>query len=113
MKFNQYRKLGRFGADVAPIGLGAMSFTNFYGSCDDNQAHDVLTAALDLDLKHIDTSNVYGAGKSEDRIGKFLSKEELSLKEMLRVKNHNAKIKKHLKYFFIKFYLRFFKNNAN
>ena len=75
MKFNQYRKLGRFGADVAPIGIGAMSFTNFYGSCDDNQAHDVLTAALDLDLKHIDTSNVYGAGKSEERIGKFLSKQ--------------------------------------
>ena len=35
MKFNKYRKLGRFGADVAPIGLGAMSFTNFYGSCND------------------------------------------------------------------------------
>ena len=29
MKYNRFRKLGKFGADVAPIGIGAMSFTNF------------------------------------------------------------------------------------
>lgn len=75
MKFNKYRKLGRYGAEVAPVGIGAMSFTNFYGPCNDDQAHDVLTKALDLDLKHVDTSNVYGAGKSEERIGEFLSKQ--------------------------------------
>ena len=31
MKYNTLRKLGKFGAEVAPIGIGAMSFTNFYG----------------------------------------------------------------------------------
>jgi aryl-alcohol dehydrogenase-like predicted oxidoreductase len=75
MKYNKLRKLGKFGAQVAPIGIGAMSFTNFYGPCNDNQANDVLTAALDMNLKHIDTSNVYGAGKSEERIGEFLLKQ--------------------------------------
>ena len=75
MKYSKYRNLGKYGAEVAPIGIGAMSFTNFYGPCDDNQANAILTAALDMDLKHIDTSNVYGAGKSEERIGDFLSKQ--------------------------------------
>jgi len=75
MKYSKYRKLGKFGSEVAPVGIGAMSFTNFYGPCDDSQANDILTAALDMDLKHIDTSNVYGAGKSEERIGDFLSKQ--------------------------------------
>ena len=75
MKHSKYRKLGKFGAEVAPVGIGAMSFTNFYGPCNDRQANDILTAALDMDLKHIDTSNVYGSGKSEERIGEFLSKQ--------------------------------------
>src|SRR5210317_2511311 len=75
MKHSKYRKLGKFGAEVAPVGIGAMSFTNFYGPCNDSQANDILTAALDMDLKPIDTSNVYGAGKSEERIGEFLSKQ--------------------------------------
>ena len=75
MKHNKYRKLGKNGAEVAPIGIGAMSFTNFYGPCNDKQADEVLTAALDLNLKHIDTSNIYGMGKSEERIGEFLSKQ--------------------------------------
>jgi len=75
MKYKKYRKLGKHGAEVAPVGIGAMSFTNFYGPCNDNQASNVLTTALDMDLKHIDTSNVYGAGKSEERIGAFLSKQ--------------------------------------
>ena len=46
MKYNTLRKLGKFGAKVAPIGIGAMSFTNFYGPCNDAQANDVLIAAF-------------------------------------------------------------------
>ena len=75
MKYNKFRKLGKNGEEVAPVGIGAMSFTNFYGPCNDDQANEVLTAALDLNLRHIDTSNIYGMGKSEERIGKFLSKQ--------------------------------------
>ena len=75
MKYNRYRKLGKYGEDVSPVGIGAMSFTNFYGPCNDSQAKHILNAALDMNLNHIDTSNVYGAGKSEERIGDFLSKQ--------------------------------------
>ena len=47
MKFNNLRKIGKLGPEVTPVGLGAMSFTNFYGPCNDEQAHNVLKLALD------------------------------------------------------------------
>ena len=75
MKSNTARKIGKLGPKVTPVGIGAMSFTNFYGPCDYDQAHNVLNAAIDLGLNHIDTSNVYGMGTSEERIGSFLKKQ--------------------------------------
>ena len=75
MKYNQNRKLGKTGPDICPIGFGAMSLTNFYGPCNDMQADKILNKVLDLGINHIDTSNVYGAGTSESRIGEFLAKQ--------------------------------------
>lgn len=67
--------LGQHGPRIASVGYGAMSLTNFYGPCDEEQAHNVLTACVDLGIDHIDTSNAYGAGTSENRIGAFLAKQ--------------------------------------
>ena len=72
---SQIRQIGQDETKLASVGIGAMSFTNFYGPCDDDQADAILTAALDLGLNHIDTSNVYGMGVSEQRIGSFLAKQ--------------------------------------
>jgi len=69
------RQIGKNGAKVAAVGFGAMSFTNFYGPCSDEQADAVLNAAIDLGIDHLDTSNVYGMGTSESRIGAFLAKQ--------------------------------------
>jgi aryl-alcohol dehydrogenase-like predicted oxidoreductase len=55
------RKLGKYGAEVSPIGVGAMSFSNFYGPTNEKESHQILTEALDQDISHIDTANVYGA----------------------------------------------------
>lgn len=71
----QTRQIGSDGRQVASVGIGAMSFSNFYGPCDDRQAEVILGAAMDLGLDHIDTSNVYGMGVSEQRIGSFLAKQ--------------------------------------
>ena len=73
MKYNKYRKLGNTSKEIFPIGLGAMSFTDFYGNCEEYQAAEVLNTCLDLGVNHIDTANVYGMGLSEERIGNFLS----------------------------------------
>ena len=75
MKYDKVRKLGTKGANICPIGFGAMSLTNFYGPCNDMQADKILNKVLDLGINHIDTSNVYGGGTSESRIGEFLAKQ--------------------------------------
>ena len=69
----QKRKLGNSSTVVSAIGIGAMSLTNFYGPIDKEQSHAILKKALDLGINHLDTSNMYGNGLSEERIGSFLT----------------------------------------
>ena len=69
----QKRQLGAAGPLVSAVGLGAMSFTDFYGPVSEAQSHEVLAAALELGIDHLDTSNVYGMGLSERAIGSFLA----------------------------------------
>ncbi|MGK0258283.1 MAG: aryl-alcohol dehydrogenase-like predicted oxidoreductase [Candidatus Azotimanducaceae bacterium] len=71
----KYRTLGQLATPISAIGYGAMSFSDFYGPTDDEKSHAILTRCLDLGITHIDTSNVYGAGISEARIGSFLAKQ--------------------------------------
>lgn len=68
------RKLGRNGPSVSAVGYGAMSFTNFYGPATDDGSMRVLDACVDLGITHIDTSNVYGMGRSETVIGDWLKR---------------------------------------
>jgi len=69
------RKLGKYGVEVSPIGIGAMSFSNFYGPTNEEESHKILVEALNQGISHIDTANVYGAGASEAAIGSFLAKQ--------------------------------------
>lgn len=71
----EQRQLGAHGPKISAIGIGAMSFSNFYGATDETQSHAILAAALDEGVTHIDTANVYGMGQSETAIGTFLAKQ--------------------------------------
>ena len=68
----QIRKLGAAGPEVSAIGVGAMSFADFYGPTTEENSFAVLDAALELGVTHIDTANVYGGGRSETTIGTYL-----------------------------------------
>lgn len=68
------RKLGQNGPTVSVLGYGAMSFTNFYGPATDEGSMTVLDACVELGITHIDTSNVYGMGRSETVIGDWLKR---------------------------------------
>ncbi len=68
------RELGKGGPTVSVIGYGAMSFTDFYGPAADEGSMQVLDACLEVGINHIDTSNVYGMGRSETVIGDWLRK---------------------------------------
>lgn len=66
------RLLGKHGRAIHPIGIGAMSFSNFYGTTNKAESHAILDAAMAAGITHIDTANVYGMGTSETVIGTYL-----------------------------------------
>jgi len=81
----QKRQLGPGGPSVSAVGIGAMSFTSFYGPTSEEESHAILTAALDLGIDHLDTSNVYGMGRSETVIGSFLAKQGKAKDGLFRI----------------------------
>ncbi len=79
------RNLGNTGTTVSAVGIGAMSFSDFYGQTDTEKSHAILCKALDLGIDHIDTSNVYGAGVSEERIGSFLKGQGVRKNDLFKI----------------------------
>ncbi|MCW2583603.1 MAG: putative aryl-alcohol dehydrogenase [Klenkia sp.] len=67
------RPLGRTGADVSVIGLGTWQLGGDWGDVDDDAAAEVLDAALDAGVTLLDTADVYGDGRSEERIRQALT----------------------------------------
>jgi aryl-alcohol dehydrogenase-like predicted oxidoreductase len=67
------RPLGRTGAEVSVVGLGTWQLGADWGDVDDDTALDVLDAALDAGVTILDTADVYGDGRSEERIRKALT----------------------------------------
>jgi aryl-alcohol dehydrogenase-like predicted oxidoreductase len=68
----EQRPLGRTGADVSVVGLGTWQLGGDWGDVDDDAAADVLDAALDAGVTLLDTADVYGDGRSEERIRRAL-----------------------------------------
>jgi aryl-alcohol dehydrogenase-like predicted oxidoreductase len=68
----EQRPLGRTGAEVSVVGLGTWQLGGDWGDVDDDAAEAVLDAALDLGVTLLDTADVYGDGRSEERIRRSL-----------------------------------------
>lgn len=66
-------KLGAQGPAVSQFGLGAMSFAGIYGDATFEQSHVVLNDCRAAGVTHIDTSNVYGNGRSEEILGAWFA----------------------------------------
>src|SRR3954465_13256317 len=66
----EQRPLGRTGAEVSVIGLGTWQLGGDWGDVDDDAAGEVLDAALDAGVTLLDTADVYGDGRSEERTRK-------------------------------------------
>ena len=69
----QQRPLGRTGADVSVVGLGTWQLGADWGEVDDDAAGEIVDTALDLEVTLLDTADVYGDGRSEERIRKALA----------------------------------------
>ena len=69
----QQRPLGRTGRLVSAIGLGTWQLGADWGAVDENDALAVLAASADAGVTLFDTADVYGDGRSEKLIGRFLA----------------------------------------
>jgi len=68
------RPFGRLRTRVSEIGLGCWQLGGAdWGDVSDEQALDTLRAAADAGVTFFDTADVYGLGRSESLIGRFLS----------------------------------------
>ncbi len=52
MKTRNLGNTGTTGTTVSAIGIGAMSFSDFYGPTDAKKSHAILYKALDLGIDH-------------------------------------------------------------
>ena len=70
----QYRELGRTGWKVSTISFGAWAIGGTWGEVSESDAEAALSAALDTGVTFIDTANVYGDGRSETIIGRWIAR---------------------------------------
>jgi aryl-alcohol dehydrogenase-like predicted oxidoreductase len=66
----EYRYLGRTGLKVSELCLGTMLFG---GATDEQTAHRMLDRFVEAGGTFIDTADVYGAGASEEIVGRWLA----------------------------------------
>src|SRR4051812_44525560 len=68
----ELRKLGATGLDVTPIALGTAMF-GFPGiGCDEDAARAIFDAYREGGGNFVDTADAYGAGASEEIVGRLL-----------------------------------------
>ena len=67
-----YRKFGRTGWQVSEIAFGAWQLGGTWGKVDDQESIRTLHAAFDMGINFVDTAQAYGAGRSEEVIGRAL-----------------------------------------
>ncbi|MDX6208577.1 MAG: hypothetical protein QOE24_968 [Frankiales bacterium] len=66
------RSLGRTHRTVSVVGLGAWQLGADWGNVEEDEALSVISAAVDSGVTFIDTADVYGDGRSERLIGRWL-----------------------------------------
>ncbi|MCU1561066.1 aldo/keto reductase [Mycetocola sp.] len=69
----EQRILGDTGRPVSIIGLGTWQLGSDWGAVSEKDALAVLDAAVDSGVTFFDTADVYGDGRSEQVIGRFLA----------------------------------------
>ena len=69
----EQRILGRTGRQVGVVSLGAWQIGADWGTVSEDDAVEVLRTAVDAGVTFIDTADVYGDGRSERLVGRFVA----------------------------------------
>ncbi|MEU0283764.1 aldo/keto reductase [Streptomyces sp. NPDC006195] len=68
----EQRELGKTGRNVSVVGLGTWQLGADWGEVAESDAFAVLDAAVESGVTFFDTADVYGDGRSEQLIGRYL-----------------------------------------
>jgi aryl-alcohol dehydrogenase-like predicted oxidoreductase len=68
----EQRAVGRLGRQVSVVGLGTWQLGADWGAVDEGDALGILAEAVASGVTFLDTADVYGDGRSERLIGRFL-----------------------------------------
>ena len=68
----EHRSLGKGGLRVSAVGLGCMARSGVYGAAEDAASEDLIRAAIDMGVDHLDSSDMYGWGHNESLLGRAL-----------------------------------------
>ena len=79
------RSFARLGRQVSVVGLGTWQLGADWGDVGEGTALEVLAASVDSGVNFFDTADVYGDGRSERLIGRFLHEERPDLAERVFV----------------------------
>lgn len=69
----EHRTLGRTGREVSVVGLGTWQLGADWGEVSEADAMAVLEASADAGVTFFDTADVYGDGRSEQLVGRFVN----------------------------------------
>lgn len=85
-----YRIFGRTGIKVSEVALGTWQLGGDWGDVDDTTALKILHSAADMGVNFLDTADVYGEGRSERLIGKFLGETNKQLFVATKIGRRNT-----------------------
>jgi aryl-alcohol dehydrogenase-like predicted oxidoreductase len=68
----EYRHLGKYGVNVSEVALG--SWLTFGNATENEMAEACIDRAYEIGINFFDTANVYAGGRSEEVVGRALSK---------------------------------------
>ena len=70
MTLRDKRSIGGHGLEAAPLGLGCMGMSEFYGTADEGEAVRTIHRALELGATLLDTADMYGPFTNERLVGR-------------------------------------------
>jgi aryl-alcohol dehydrogenase-like predicted oxidoreductase len=70
------RRFGGSGIEIGEVGLGCWQFGGDWGSVSEDDALQTLRAAYETGVTFYDTADVYGGGRSERLIGRWLAEDK-------------------------------------
>ena len=86
MNLTSFRTLGRSGLIVSPFALGTMTFGAGRWGTEEDGAHAILDAYVEAGGNFVDTADIYGGGRSEEMLGRYIADRNLRDKLVVATK---------------------------